>query len=135
MSTKPPVLSYLMLVAALILPIMAVIRITQSIDTLYMIAYVLGISMTTVILYGVDKRKAETTAWRIPESTLHMAELLGGWTAAFAAQRIFRHKISKTKYQIVFWLIALLHQCLAYDYLHGWTVTRAALPFLEPALQ
>ncbi len=69
--------------------------------------------------------------WRIPESTLHLFELAGGWPGAFVAQRALRHKTAKTSYQFVFWVIILLHQGLAIDGLTGWTVSRPVLHHIQ----
>lgn len=82
-------------------------------------------------MYGSDKRRAQAGEWRIPEFTLHFAELAGGWPGAFLAQRIFRHKTSKISYRIVFWLIVLLHQYIALDSLMNWRLTHGALRFLK----
>jgi uncharacterized membrane protein YsdA (DUF1294 family) len=78
-----------------------------------------------------DKRRAEAGEWRIPESTLHTAELAGGWPGAFLAQRMFRHKTAKESYQVVFWLIVLLYQLVALDSLLGWRFTKALLRLNE----
>src|SRR4051812_27727431 len=37
----------------------------------------------TYVSYHGDKRNAEAGKWRIPEATLHLWEILGGWPAAF----------------------------------------------------
>lgn len=52
--------------------------------------------------YGIDKRRAELGKSRIPEITLHTMELLGGWPGALFAQHMFRHKLQKLQYQIVY---------------------------------
>lgn len=64
-----------------------------------------------------DKRFAMAARSRVPEATLHLFELTGGWPGSFLAQRFLRHKISKRAYQIVFWLIVLVYQMLALDLL------------------
>ena len=51
-------------------------------------------------MYADDKQRAASGAWRVPESSLHLAELLGGWPGAFLAQRWLRHKCSKASYQV-----------------------------------
>jgi uncharacterized membrane protein YsdA (DUF1294 family) len=51
-------------------------------------------------------------------------ELLGGWPAAFLAQRYIRHKTKKLSYRITFWLIILFYQYVALDSLLGWKMTR-----------
>jgi uncharacterized membrane protein YsdA (DUF1294 family) len=72
-------------------------------------AWYILLSLITLILYAIDKRKAQHQAWRIKESTLHLCELLGGWPGALLAQRWFHHKSRKQKYQVVFWSIVALH--------------------------
>jgi uncharacterized membrane protein YsdA (DUF1294 family) len=119
----------------LVLPILAFRKAAASFAMLYLPAYLTGISGLTVFAYRHDKRKAESRGWRTAESTLHGCELLGGWAAAFVAQRIFRHKISKPGYQAVFWLIGAFHQYLAFDYLLEWSHTRKIFRLISSALQ
>jgi uncharacterized membrane protein YsdA (DUF1294 family) len=59
--------------------------------------------------YLVDKRAAVRDRRRIPEITLHLLELLGGWPGALLAQRLIRHKNAKLSYQAVFWVIVMIH--------------------------
>lgn len=66
-------------------------------------------SLVTFVLYGKDKYRAMTGAWRISEATLHLTEALGGWPGAFVAQRTMRHKTVKVAYQVTFWLIVAAH--------------------------
>jgi uncharacterized membrane protein YsdA (DUF1294 family) len=88
-------------------------------------------SAITFFAYRSDKRRAELGEWRIPESTLHLAELIGGWPGAFLAQRQFHHKTSKTSFQVVFWVIVLVHQFVAADSLIEWRFTKDALRFIR----
>lgn len=83
------------------------------------------ISGLTIYFYWSDKRKAQRDQWRIPEGTLHLLELLGGWPAALVAQRLFRHKTKKVAYQTVFWLIGFFHQLLAFEVVSGRSLSRA----------
>ena len=89
------------------------------------------LSVFTFVAYRSDKRRAKLGEWRVPESTLHIAELFGGWPGAFLAQRTFRHKISKTSYQVEFWVIVLLHQIIAVDSLSGWRFTKDVWHFIK----
>jgi uncharacterized membrane protein YsdA (DUF1294 family) len=75
---------------------------------LYLIA-VSVLSLTAFGLFGWDKRRARRGGQRIPERTLHMVSVLGGWPGAMAGQRIFRHKTQKLSFRIVFWTGILLH--------------------------
>jgi uncharacterized membrane protein YsdA (DUF1294 family) len=66
-------------------------------------------SVATFALYGFDKRRARTAGRRVPERTLHILALCGGWPGALAGQRLFRHKTSKTSFLIISWLIIFAH--------------------------
>ena len=77
-------------------------------------------SAVTYLLYAVDKRRAAHGGRRIPESTLQLGALVGGWPGAFAAQHRLRHKTAKPGFLLVFWLIVALHQIAALDCLLGW---------------
>lgn len=66
-------------------------------------------SVVTFLMFWRDKRAATRGGWRIKESTLHLLELLGGWPGALVAQRWLRHKSRKAAYNVVLWLIILLH--------------------------
>ena len=66
-------------------------------------------SLLTFALYADDKSRAKRGNWRIPEKTLHLCELSGGWIGGFIAQRRFRHKSSKRSYQTAFWVIVIAH--------------------------
>jgi uncharacterized membrane protein YsdA (DUF1294 family) len=60
-------------------------------------------------LYGSDKFAAKNDRWRIPESALHLLDLLGGWPGALVAQMFFRHKSRKLLFQLKFWTIVFLN--------------------------
>ena len=66
-------------------------------------------SLLTYILYADDKSRAKRKQWRIPEQTLHLFELAGGWIGGFLAQRTLRHKNRKVTYQLSFWTIVTIH--------------------------
>ncbi len=117
----------LLLIALLVLPAWASLRLARSFDPRFIFGYALVVSSVTFWLYWHDKRRAEADGWRTPESTLHLAEFLGGWPAAFLAQRTLRHKISKTRYQVTFWAIVTAHEAASFDFLAGWYYTKAAI--------
>jgi len=68
-----------------------------------------AVSIVTFAVYGFDKRRAVHGGRRVPERTLHVLELLGGWPGAIAGQIIFRHKLRKLTYMLVFLGIVGLH--------------------------
>jgi uncharacterized membrane protein YsdA (DUF1294 family) len=75
------------------------------------------VSLLAFLLYWSDKRKARDDHWRTPENVLHAVELAGGWPGALLAQQLFRHKTRKISYQLLFWIIVLLHQVFWIDQL------------------
>ena len=77
------------------------------------------VSLATFLVYGWDKRQAVRNAERVPEKTLHLLAVFGGWPGALLAQRIFRHKNRKASFQMVFWLIGLAQAGLLIMWLTG----------------
>ncbi len=75
---------------------------------IFIIVYI-ALSLVTFIVYIVDKNRAIKQQWRIPEFTLHMLELSGGWAGGLVAQHYFRHKNKKLSYQLIFWSIVGIH--------------------------
>lgn len=63
----------------------------------------------TYAVYSHDKAQAQAGASRVPEKTLHLLELLGGWIGGYLAQERLRHKTAKDSYQIAFWGIVCSH--------------------------
>lgn len=51
-------------------------------------------------MYGLDKWKAKSGAWRIPERTLLLTALAGGSVGALAGMLLFHHKTRKPKFMI-----------------------------------
>lgn len=76
-----------------------------------------AMSLLTFVLYADDKSRARNGQWRVPEKTLHLCELAGGWLGAFVAQRRLYHKSSKGSYQAVFWVIVTIHIVFWIDWL------------------
>lgn len=108
-----------MAIALLTAPVVALSRATVWVDGRVLAGVAAALNLGVFILYAVDKRRAARGAFRIPEWVLHLGELLGGWPAAYLAQRLLRHKSSKFTYLLVFWLIVLLHQLVAVDVILG----------------
>ncbi|KAB0494215.1 DUF1294 domain-containing protein [Pseudomonas vancouverensis] len=75
------------------------------------------VSLLAFLLYWHDKRRARAEQWRTPENILHALEFAGGWPGGLLAQQLFRHKTRKVSFQVLFWLIVLLHQVFWIDLL------------------
>lgn len=88
----------------------------RAVSVIPVVAYGV-VSVLAFFLYWGDKRKARADTWRTPENVLHAVELAGGWPGALLAQQVFRHKTRKVSFQLVFWLIVLLHQVFWIDQL------------------
>jgi uncharacterized membrane protein YsdA (DUF1294 family)/cold shock CspA family protein len=89
----------------------------------------LGASLVSYVLYCLDKAAAERSARRIPESTLHLVDLLGGWLGALVAQQQFRNKTVKASFQWVFRLTVVANVGAAAWLVHS--VTAGALRYAE----
>ncbi|GAA4863066.1 cold shock and DUF1294 domain-containing protein [Luteimonas vadosa] len=80
----------------------------------------LGMSAVSFFAYGLDKAAAgRRGVSRIPEATLHLMDLLGGWPGALVAQQLARHKTVKASFQAVFWLTVAANLGLAAWAWHG----------------
>ncbi|MCU6205277.1 DUF1294 domain-containing protein [Enterobacter cloacae] len=60
------------------------------------------INVLTMVIYGADKMAARKGMRRIPEVTLLVFGVLGGWPGAIMGQQIFRHKTQKQPFKTWF---------------------------------
>ena len=74
-----------------------------------LIWYLSVINFTTWAAYGLDKGRAKSGKWRIPERTLLLLALIGGSLGALAGMIMFRHKTRKAKFFISVPLIFVVH--------------------------
>lgn len=120
---RPLWISVTVLAILLIAPVLALIRLEPWVDWRILVGAPFAVSLFAFFSYRSDKRRAEAGAWRIPETTLHLTALLGGWPGAFLAQRLFRHKVSKVSFQLTFWAVVLLHEFVAIESLQHWRIS------------
>ena len=92
------------------------------------ICYVL-LSFLSYLMYSLDKTASGKNMQRIPESTLHSVDLLGGWPGALIAQQQFRHKTVKASFQSVFWVTVFINIAVV-----AWLVHTGIAQLLTTAL-
>lgn len=116
-----PTLSWLvaglMLCVLMGLPGLAAIKLSPKLPLNQTIGFFLLGSSAAYLLCALDKILAMHRKFRIPENLLHFLEVFGGWPGSFLAQHRYRHKVKKTGYQIIFWLIVAGYQFTAMAYL------------------
>ena len=71
--------------------------------------YLIVINIVTWIAFGLDKWKAKSGKWRIPERTLLLLALAGGSLGALAGMIMFRHKTRKSKFFISVPVMFVVH--------------------------
>lgn len=72
------------------------------------IAVLLLWNVVVMAIYGLDKRRAQTKKWRIPEKTLLLCAFLGGGIGALLGMLTFRHKTKHLKFTILLPIACLL---------------------------
>lgn len=67
--------------------------------------FLLGaLNLATFAGYALDKAAARRGGRRVPEATLHLLALCGGWPGALLARRLLRHKTAKFGFTLGLWL-------------------------------
>lgn len=88
--------------------VLAIAWYTHALPLWLFVAYGV-LSALTFVMYAIDKTAARRHTQRIPEKTLHMLSLAGGWPGALLGQQLLRHKSAKQSFLRIFWLTLLLH--------------------------
>ena len=126
--SRPPVRIPRMLLGGASL---AAVAIGTAVDVLPLVIALAcaGLSLLSYLMYWLDKEAAQGGAQRIPESSLHLVDLLGGWPGALIAQQQFRHKTVKRPFQFVFWCSVLANVAIM-----AWLVRSGVARSLTDAL-
>ena len=77
-----------------------------------------GFTFIAWAFYGLDKNIAEfkrLKGWRVPELTLNLLALLGGFLGAWVGRAMFNHKTNIKKHPVI--LIVLIISTLCHIYL------------------
>jgi uncharacterized membrane protein YsdA (DUF1294 family)/cold shock CspA family protein len=66
-------------------------------------------SSLAFVFYKRDKAIAIPRQRKLPENTLHLWSLIGGWPGAALAEKLEHHKSRKRSFQIVYWITIALN--------------------------
>ena len=102
----------------------------ERIDVSPYVAWIGSFTLITWAFYGWDKRISELRtilqSWRIPEFTLNLITLLGGFPGAWIGRAMFQHKTNLRRHRGMFALLiasTLLHILLVIRLLVGPPIT------------
>ncbi len=82
----------------------------QSLSTPVLVALIYGalINVFTLVLFGLDKSRSLSGAWRVPERVLLICTFFGGSVGALVGIKLFRHKTRKVDFLLPLVLIIVL---------------------------
>ena len=66
------------------------------------------VNLVAFALMGVDKQRARTHQWRVPEKTLFLLAIVGGSVGALLGMWTFHHKTKHWYFRIFFPLLAIV---------------------------
>lgn len=78
--------------------------------------YYICVNIIAFILYGLDKKYARESRWRIPEKTLLGIALIGGAAGAWIGMQTFRHKTKHMSFRTLVPLFAVVHMWMIVRY-------------------
>ncbi len=73
------------------------------------VLWLLAVNVLTLVVYGADKLAARKAWRRVPELTLLVFGLVGGWIGAILGQQLFRHKTQKQPFRTYFAVSVILN--------------------------
>lgn len=93
--------------------LMAIAAIASILTPHPLMVWLLLINMLTVFIYGGDKFAARKGWRRVPEVTLLIFGLAGGWPGAIFGQHVFRHKTQKQPFRRWFFVTVWANLAIA----------------------
>ncbi|MUV07576.1 DUF1294 domain-containing protein [Planococcaceae bacterium Storch 2/2-2] len=78
--------------------------------------YLVGMTVLTFLLFGIDKRRARRNEWRIAERTLFLLSIGGGSIGALIGMHYFHHKTKKRVFRCGIPLISIMQLILGITY-------------------
>jgi uncharacterized membrane protein YsdA (DUF1294 family) len=70
------------------------------------------------LAFGCDKWKASCGRQRVPEFSLLLLALLGGWPGGWVGMKVFRHKTAKRSFQFKYALVVIPFAAEVWSWLH-----------------
>ena len=78
--------------------------------------YLVGMTVLTFLLFGIDKRRARRNEWRIAERALFLLSIGGGSIGALIGMHYFHHKTKKRAFRYGIPLISIMQLILGITY-------------------
>ena len=72
----------------------------------------IALTISAFALVGIDKAKAKTNRWRVPEKFFYFVAICFGSLGMLAGMHVFRHKTSKVSFQFVLAIVVLIQIAL-----------------------
>jgi uncharacterized membrane protein YsdA (DUF1294 family) len=85
------------------------IALAQRLGMPWYAAWIAAASLTTFLLYGIDKRQAKASGVRVPEVVLHALALAGGVIGGWLGMFWWRHKTLHPSFRLVLTISTILH--------------------------
>jgi uncharacterized membrane protein YsdA (DUF1294 family)/cold shock CspA family protein len=98
-------------VSCAFLVLVSVLVVTATLHAAALVVYGV-LSLLSLGFYTADKDAARTGARRVPEQSLHLVDVLGGWPGGLVARHVLRHKTRKQPFRAVFWVTVLVNCAL-----------------------
>ena len=84
------------------------INLENIFTTQNIIIYFVVVNFLSILMFFIDKKKAEKNLWRISEKALILVSILGGSVGALIGMYTFRHKTKKLKFTVGIPVILIL---------------------------
>jgi uncharacterized membrane protein YsdA (DUF1294 family) len=103
--------------ASAVLGAVLFVLVYSSTDWIPYPVWVIAWSVTTFVIYGVDKALAKASGPRVPEPVMHLLALIGGFPGGWLGMALFGHKTNFRKHPLfvpVLVVATALHAVLVY---------------------
>ena len=99
---------------ALVTALALLLVVMVLIGTSWYVSLLIALSIVTFLLYGLDKRRAQSGGERVPELVLHGSALAGGVVGGGVGRSVFHHKTRKAVFLVVLMVATALHGAIVW---------------------